>query len=223
MSLYCIVIYMKNIQICIIGGNGRLGKEISLLYPSALTIDSQSKIAQIDFNTIDIFIDVSRADVILKYLDPIIKAKKPLVIGSTGHTSHTIQRFLEAEKQIPLLIAPNFSKGIFILKKLLKEMGPYKAAITETHHIHKKDIPSGTAKEISLLLAKDTPITSIRKEEAFGTHTITYTLDGEEIEITHRALSRKLFAKGAEAALSFLYQKEKGLYTMDDVYTEDEK
>jgi 4-hydroxy-tetrahydrodipicolinate reductase len=214
---------MKKTHICIIGGNGRLGKEISLLCESPIIIDSKTKIENIDFEAIDIFIDVSRADVITGYIDSIRNAKKPLVIGSTGHSKKTITHLLDAGNDIPLLIAPNFSKGIFLLKKLIKEIKVPPTSITETHHINKKDSPSGTAKEISTLLEKEVPITSIRKEEAFGTHTITYKLSGEELEITHRAGSRELFAKGAIAALSFLYQKEKGLYTMDDVYTEDEK
>ncbi|MCH9617624.1 MAG: 4-hydroxy-tetrahydrodipicolinate reductase [Chlamydiia bacterium] len=212
---------MKNIHICIIGGNGRLGKEISLLCTSPVIIDSKTKIENIDFKAIDIFIDVSSADVIAHYIESIRKAKKPLVVGSTGHSKKTIMQLESVKNEIPLLIAPNFSKGIFLLKKLIKQIKTLPASITETHHIHKKDKPSGTAKEISTLLEKEVPITSIRKQEAFGTHTITYQFGGEELEITHRAQSRELFAKGAMAALSFLYQKEKGYYTMDDVYSEE--
>ena len=211
---------MKNIHTGIIGANGRLGKEISALCQQKTLITKETKKENLS-DQITIFIDVSTADSIMQYLDHIIMLKKPLVIGSTGHSRETEEALINAAKKIPILIAPNFSKGIFLLKKIIQQMHTPPTSITETHHIHKKDKPSGTAKELGSLFSEDIPITSVRKESVPGTHTIAYELDGEQLEITHTARSRKLFARGAIDALTFLYQKGKGYYTMNDVYNED--
>lgn len=212
---------MENIKIAIIGGTGKLGKEIAKLCSRPLIISSKTDPKSISYGDIDIFIDVSGADKIISFLSEIILTKKPLLVGSTGHNKQTITTLKNASTLIPILIASNFSKGIYLLKKLLSTMPASPDKITETHHIHKKDTPSGTAIELQEMTKNTPPISSIRKEEVFGMHTLTYHLPFEEIEITHKAHSREVFAKGALDASSFLYQKEKGYYTMENVYQEE--
>ena len=207
---------MESLQIAIIGGTGRLGSTIAGLYKKSILISSKSE--KIDFENIDVFIDTSAPNIIEKYLKEIINHNKPLVVGSTGHNTHTERSLVEASKTIPVLIAPNFSLGITLLKNLLKHIPFTPEKIIETHHLNKKDSPSGTAKLLSSLFSPKPPIESIRKEGAIGTHTICYCLEGEEIEITHKAKSLEVFAKGALAAASFLSKKGKGLYTMEDIY-----
>lgn len=103
----------------------------------------------------------------------------------------------------------------------MKEMELSPNLIEETHHINKKDCPSGTALALSHLSDPPTEIKAHRKEDVFGTHCVHYNLSGEQITLTHTALSRELFASGALKALCFLYEKEKGLYTMDDVFAKE--
>jgi len=210
---------MESLHICIIGGTGKLGRKIADLCPNHSIISSKTETKGHFDRSIDLFIDVSAADVITPLLPFIIDAKKPLVIGSTGHSDQTIKTLKESSKKIPLLIASNFSKGLFFLKKMLTSIPLTPSAIIDTHHIHKKDSPSGTAKELSLLYKEPPTIISHRLDEAIGTHSMIFTFPFEEIEIKHTAHSRELFAQGAIDALSFLYQKEAGLYTMEDVYT----
>ncbi len=210
---------MENLHICIIGGTGKLGKMIADRCPNHSIISSKTKSKELSDPSIDLFIDVSSANVITPLLPLIIESKKPLVVGSTGHNDHTLKELKEASLVIPLLIASNFSKGLFFLKQALKALQLTPTVIIDTHHIHKKDTPSGTAKELSLLYKEPPAIISHRLDQTIGTHSILFTFPFEEIEIKHTAHFRELFAEGAIEALSFLYQKEPGLYTMEDVYT----
>jgi 4-hydroxy-tetrahydrodipicolinate reductase len=98
----------------------------------------------------------------------------------------------------------------------------YDIEIVEAHHIHKKDSPSGTAKEIARVI-KDArgdvniPIESIREDEIVGEHTVIFESDVDLLEITHSAKTRDIFAKGALKAAKFIVGKPAGLYTMKDV------
>ena len=211
---------MKNLHIGIIGSSGRLGSTINALCDHSTPITSKSKIEEINFEKCDIFLDVSAPDVIKDFLPYIIQYKKPLVIGATGMSPMAMDLIDKASEKIPLLLAPNFSKGIFLLTKLIKKLSLPKALITETHHENKIDKPSGTAKQLSSLFSSPPAIISHREKNAIGTHTVSYELPFEELEITHKAKSLHLFANGALDACSFLYEKPKGLYTMDNVYKE---
>ncbi len=209
---------MKNIHAMIIG-SGKLGTAISKQLANKTLVNSKTPLSSINWNEIDIVIDTSKADVIENYLPHIIQKNKPLVIGSTGHTDKTHNQLKKTSCFIPVLLAPNFSYGIFLLKELMKTILLPPTLIEETHHIHKKDSPSGTA--IDLASLNNSNINSIRKKEVFGVHSVIYKLFEEELTITHTAKSRDLFANGAIKALCFLYQKQKGLYTMDDVYSKE--
>ena len=94
--------------------------------------------------------------------------------------------------------------------------------IVEAHHVHKKDSPSGTAKEIARIIKDargnvEVPIESVREGETVGEHTVTFESNVDLIEITHSAKTRDIFVKGALQAAKFISGKKSGLYTMRDV------
>ena len=95
--------------------------------------------------------------------------------------------------------------------------------IIETHHKMKKDAPSGTAKTLAEILKvarknqDEIPIQSIREGEVVGEHTVIFTGPGERLELTHRAASREIFARGALHAADWIMGKPPGLYSMQDV------
>ena len=100
----------------------------------------------------------------------------------------------------------------------------YDIEIVEAHHRLKKDAPSGTAKKIAEVIAKEKgwdvsklPVHSIRAGDIVGEHTIYFSGPGETLELTHRAQSRDAFARGSLVAALFLAKKKKGLYHMADV------
>jgi len=155
------------------------------------------------------------------------KAKVPLVCGTTGWKSADERGkvFMEAAKLIPIVVDSNFSEGVEILCRLsevLAAMSSAEIKLTDIHHIHKKDSPSGTAIKIKERILSSNPkakvqIESIREGEVFGEHRVEIGLNDERIAISHSAESRKPFAEGAFKALAWAAKQGPGLYTMKDV------
>ena len=99
----------------------------------------------------------------------------------------------------------------------------FRAEIVETHHRMKKDAPSGSAKTLAEILSKalnitdQVPIESIREGDVVGEHTVILSGLGERLELTHRASSREIFARGALRAAEWVIGKPPDLYAMQDV------
>ena len=136
----------------------------------------------------------------------------PVVCGSTGWDAASL---MEEDKRLherPMLIwKSNFSVGVnifFELNKWLAEtmsgQPQYTPSITETHHIHKLDKPSGTAKTLAEQIGTDVPIESIREGEVPGTHEVKWDSEEDTIVITHIAKGRRGFALGAVLAAESL-------------------
>ena len=168
----------------------------------------------------------------------------PVVCGTTAWYQHfdEVKERCEREGQT-LFYAPNFSIGMNImfmlnsqLAKITEKYG-YKLSLTETHHIHKLDKPSGTAVKLADdILANNKnynsweltdgdkqtatddalPITAIREGDVFGIHEVQAQSDCDIIKLSHEAFSRKGFASGAVIAAEFIIGK-KGLFTMNDL------
>ena len=149
----------------------------------------------------------------------------PFVSGTTGlsRTDHLL--LTKASKKIPALWAPNMSLGVAALERAieaLKSLSHFDFQIEETHHIHKKDSPSGTALRLQKTLEKTVgrklpdPL-AIRGGGVFGIHQVHALGSNETLIFEHRALNRKVFAEGALFAAAWLSHKKKGLYTIQDV------
>ena len=149
----------------------------------------------------------------------------PLVVGVTGLDGACEAALAAAAELIPVLLAPNFSLGIALLKRLAQvaaqALGPeFDGTILDVHHRHKVDAPSGTARALADALeaaGRSVPIVSQRVGEVIGDHTLTFAGPGERFELRHQAEDRTLFARGALAAATFLRGQGPGTYTMDDV------
>ncbi|GAC1454856.1 MAG: 4-hydroxy-tetrahydrodipicolinate reductase [Steroidobacteraceae bacterium] len=148
-------------------------------------------------------------------------ARKPLLLGTTGFPSTLEPEFAAAARQIPLLIAPNTSPGVTLLTELTRiaarALPGFEAGITETHHREKRDAPSGTALALAAAAGGETAIESVREGEVIGEHTVRFAAPGEELVLTHRALRRDIFARGALAAALWLWSQPAGRYQMRDV------
>ena len=175
-------------------------------------------VARIDMG--DAF-DLNGADVAIEFTTPLTAKDNisraweqgvPVVCGSTGWNA---QELLDEDKRIhekPMLIwKSNFSVGVNIFFELNKELASamrkqpqYVPSITETHHIHKLDKPSGTAKtlaeDIETSISRNVEITSIREGEVPGTHEVKWDSEEDTIIITHTAKGRRGFALGAVLA-----------------------
>lgn len=150
----------------------------------------------------------------------------PMVIGTTGFTTDQITQINDAAKQIPIVLASNMSIGVNTLFKLIEiaaaKIHPDTISISETHHIHKKDKPSGTAKTMAEIAESSSGLSvddveSIREGEVIGDHTIRLESGEDVLTISHHAKDRSMFARGALTAAKFLQEKSPGLYTMQDV------
>jgi len=211
-------IHKKNSKIGLFGFKGRLGsliaskmKEEKILFNNIENLNMVSK-----FNCI---VDVTSKEGtinMIKFLNE-IKHYPTLVVGTTGHSEETKNLFEEYGKYGRIYYLSNFSNGIRMLKEFIKKNSSnfkdYKISIEETHHIHKKDSPSGTA----LSLAKcfehnNVNVTSIREGEVFGDHKIVISNDSEIIEIKHSAKNRELFSSGCVNFLKNLKEHKNGYY-----------
>ncbi|MBP9854271.1 MAG: 4-hydroxy-tetrahydrodipicolinate reductase [Candidatus Omnitrophica bacterium] len=154
------------------------------------------------------------------------KHKVPMVIGTTGFTAEQTEEIKKAAKIIPIVLSTNMSIGVNTLFKMIEiaatKIDPVHISLTETHHIHKKDKPSGTAKTMAETAEKFSKIKlanieSIREGEVIGDHSIRFESNEDVLTISHHAKDRGMFAKGALTAAKFLQSKKPGLYNMQDV------
>lgn len=178
-------------------------------------------------NDCDCLIDFSLASAVSDSLNKALEFKKAVVIGTTGLDQKLKKEIIEASKTVPIISAPNMSVGVNLLFKLLAEAAKilkgYKARLSEAHHIHKKDSPSGTAKRIAEILNQEgfglklEDIEAIRKDEIVGDHKIIFESRVDRIELSHQAKTRDIFAQGALRAAHWVVGKPARLYDMQDV------
>ncbi len=180
-------------------------------------------------------------------LDAALASNTALVIGTTGHTDKERARIIEAAKTLPIVFAPNFSIGVntlfWLTRKATQILGndAFDIEVTEMHHRHKIDAPSGTARRLLEILNEETDTSyeddvahgrvgnigarpskeigmhSLRGGDVVGDHTVMFAADGERVELTHKASSRMTFASGAVRAAVWLQDQPAGLYDMQDV------
>ena len=197
---------------------------------SQLTISSEVDVGEsieAGIKSCDVAIDFSAADAAANICSLAVAAKRPLVIGTTGHTADQKKCIESTAAMVPIVFASNFSIGVNVLfwltGKATRLLGKnFSPEIVETHHVMKKDAPSGTAKTLAEIIKSkrdeaEIPIRSIREGEIVGEHTVTFSGPGERLELTHRAASRETFASGALAAAKWVIGKPPGLYSMQDV------
>ena len=161
-----------------------------------------------------------------------LETEIPVVCGTTGWYADYEKVVAECKaKGGHLFTATNFSIGMNImfalnerLAALMAGRDDYSVSISETHHIHKLDAPSGTAITLQEQIvengkrkAESVPIASFREGEVPGTHTVVYDSEIDTITLTHEAHSRKGLALGALLAAEFLAKAKPGVYTMKDM------
>jgi 4-hydroxy-tetrahydrodipicolinate reductase len=190
----------------------------------------------------DIVVDFTNPEASLSHIKACAKAGKAAVVGTTGFSQKQSSEARKAAKRIPLLMSPNMSVGVNLLFKIVGDVGAalddFDVEIVETHHNRKKDSPSGTAVRIAEIIESVRPgltrvhgreglvgerkpdelgMHSLRGGDVVGEHTVIFAGEGERLELTHRAHSRRTFARGVLRAVRFIKGKKPGLYSMADV------
>lgn len=179
----------------------------------------------------DVAIEFSTPQTVYSNLLKCFELQIPVVSGTTGWGDKK-EEFLKPwrNKNISFMYGSNFSVGANIFFKLNKWLAQqmnllpqYAVSIEETHHLYKKDTPSGTALTIQKTIlsqynhASTIPIFSHREGEVVGEHLVNYNSDEDLIQVKHHALSRDQFAHGALKAAVWI-RKHPGIYAFEDVF-----
>ena len=216
------------IKIFINGQSGKMGSSIADI---ATEQGDLNLIQDGHIKNADVLIDFSRPSSTLKILEDCLKLNIPMVIGTTGFNKEELSAIEEASKKIPILLAFNMSKGIFIIKKSIQDFlksnsNKLKCTIEEVHHTEKVDSPSGTAIELKNVIEKadiaknisSLNIESKRVQGVFGIHKVIFSSDSDYIEFKHEALSRKVFAEGAIEISKLISSKSPKMYELEDFF-----
>ncbi len=233
------------VKLAVVGFQGRMGKRIvelaSLNKDFQITAlverkdcpDLPATVAGVktstDINAIkgaDVLIDFTTPEATMVNLEACLRHRVRIVIGTTGFTAEQDEKIIAVSRQLAVIRSANMSVGVNVLFGLLRKMTEalkgYGVSITETHHIHKKDAPSGTAKTMGEIVQnagsmQHVPIESLREGEVIGYHKVTFEGAVDTIEISHNAKTRDMFAEGAIVAAKFVAYKDNGLLNMQQV------
>ena len=228
-------------------GYGKMGHEIEKValmrhHEIIVTIDDEGewKKKNKELTHADMAIDFSLPNNAVKNIFRCFDINLPIVVGTTAWYDKLDEVISRCQKENQsLFYAPNFSVGMNIMfylnKKLaaFAEKNDYQLILSEAHHIHKADKPSGTALKLAQDIIENNkcyqswslddveedgilPVQAIRKGEINGIHEVNAISLADQITIRHEAFSRQGFAIGAVLAAEFLYNK-KGIFTMDDM------
>ena len=214
------------IKVTINGASGKMGKIVSNLIKNDNFLVESSD----DISCADLVIDFSQPSSTKKILKKCVKAKKPIIIGTTGFSNDDLKEIRDASNSIPIVLAANMSKGIIYLKKSIasfiqNNQDKLKCFIEETHHLDKVDKPSGTAIELKEFITEhddsnfiqEINIKSNRVGNIFGTHKILFCSDNGIVCFSHEALSRNIFAEGAIICAKSIDFHKPSLYSFEDV------
>lgn len=242
-------------------GDGRMGSRIRSTAEAARTVDSTNHtpvfevVAQIGFDIseadhapdADVLIDFSNVATLSAVVAYVKRTGAALVSGTTGYDARQLAELNSLAQGAVVLHSGNFSLGVAALRHasalVARELAGFDVEIVETHHNHKVDAPSGTAK---LLLdavidaeqssgrgtyhptygrvgmvgereSHEVGVHSLRGGTVAGVHTVSFFGTDEEVSLTHRATSRQIFVDGALAAARKVVSYAPGMYAFDEV------
>lgn len=237
------------LRIQIVGSRGRMGQAIAaaarqmeLVVASAVDAGDDPS-AGMDGS--DVVIDFSAHHATGEIIAAAVERRKPLVIGTTGHTAEQKEKLQKLAAAVPCVWAGNYSVGVNLLFALTRRAASvlgsdYDAEVVEMHHRFKKDAPSGTAARLLEIILEERKLNAsalrhgregivgertstevgihaLRGGDVVGDHTVMFAALGERLELTHKASDRGIFARGALRAAQWALGQRPGVYDMQDV------
>jgi len=233
------------------GARGRMGQAVTAAAAAtgvsvAAAVDvGDDPAAELKARACDVIVDFSAPAATGPLLQLAVAHKKPVVIGTTGHTPAEKKRLLALAAKVPCVWTGNFSVGVNVLFHLTRQaarilQAGYDAEVVEMHHRMKKDAPSGTAERLAEIILQERRLTaaalrhgrqgitgertrdeiglhSLRGGDVVGDHTVIFAGPGERLELTHRASTREILARGALRAAEWVVTRPPGVYSMQDV------
>jgi 4-hydroxy-tetrahydrodipicolinate reductase len=222
---------MNKTKIALIGATGRIGKCIIELAQNhndvCVTLPLSRDLSKLWDTPVDVVIDFSHAEMTAELAKRAIGKHSPLLICTTGLTAATKDALKQCSLTCPVMIAPNTSIGILVLRKMLKVAATmldstFDIDIVETHHRNKVDAPSGTALSLEQTVQSIRPapvgMHSIRAGDVIAEHIVSFRGDHETVKLTHTAHSRHVFADGALRLATWLIKQKPGLYVPEDAF-----
>jgi len=227
-------------------GSGVLGQDLGLLIGAAehgLSIGDDTGAL---FKASDAVVDFTHPDATAAHAALSGETGVALIVGTTGFEAQHMEALGRAAAKAAVVQAANMSVGVNLLLGLTEQVASalgddYDIEITEMHHRYKVDAPSGTALALGAAAAKgrgvnledvsdrgrdgeagpriagDIGFSVIRGGDVAGDHTVIFAGPGERVELTHKAGSREIFARGAIRAALWTEGRAPGLYSMRDV------
>lgn len=239
-------------KLTVTGRNGRMGQNVLAAIQAEATAETHSthdvgEDLSAALSGTEAVIDFTLPALTDELLEKALSTNTALIIGTTGHSDEQRAAIQEASKTIPIVYASNYSTGVNVLFHLTRKAASilgndaFDIEVTEMHHKHKVDAPSGTARTLLDILNEETNTSyeddvthgrvgepgprlpkeigmhTLRGGDVVGDHTVMFAADGERFELTHKASSRMTFASGAVRAALWLKDQPAGLYDMQDV------
>ena len=222
-------------------GHGRMGRLVEALAPEYDAVvagvvtsrDANRELVEGDFGQVDVAIDFTLADAVVRNLPLLARRGVNVVVGTTGWAAHEKQmRESVAQTGIGVLVAANFSLGMNIFQLVVEDAArrfarhpSFGAWVHELHHAAKKDAPSGTALQLKAGMERagyerEVGVSSVRAGSIPGTHEVGFDGPSDTITLTHTVRDRAVFARGALEAARWLVGKH-GWFTMRDLLAED--
>lgn len=237
------------LRILINGAKGRMGqavaaaaKDVPVEVTGAVDVGDDVSAA---LARCDAVIDFSSHAATRSLLEAAVAQRKPVVLGTTGHSAEEKKALLALAAKIPCVWAGNFSVGVNLLFALTRRAtavlgADYDTEVIEMHHRFKKDAPSGTAARLLEIILEERKLNAsalrhgregitgerqptevgvhaLRGGDVVGDHTVMFAALGERVELTHRASDRGIFARGALRAAQWVITQPPGVYDMQDV------
>ena len=239
------------IRLIITGAKGRMGQALVACAARnpALQVSAQLDLGG-DLAAVigqgDVVIDFTSHDATAGFAAICAQHKRPMVIGTTGHSAAEKSQIANFKSQIPIVLASNYSTGVntlfWLTRRAAEILGTdFDLEVVEMHHRLKKDAPSGTATTLAEILAAvrkqqfsdvvrhgrkgivgertsaEIGMHALRGGDVVGDHTVIFAANGERVEMSHKASSRETFANGALRAAQWVVNQPPRLYDMRDV------
>jgi 4-hydroxy-tetrahydrodipicolinate reductase len=227
-------------------GSVALGQDLGALAGSDPLGISVGDDPSLLFETSDVVVDFTNPTATVQHAQMASRTGCALVIGTTGFDNDQLNALYRSAQKAPIVLAANMSLGVNLLQQVVEEVArildpDWDIEIVEMHHRGKIDAPSGTALALGEAAARgrgqnlrrisrrsrdgqvgprvkgEIGFAALRGGDVVGEHTIIFAADGERVEITHRATSREIFARGAVKSVLWAAGKRPGLYSMRDV------
>jgi len=218
-----------------IAGAGRMGQAIAAIAAASADLEVTGVWHRGD----DLERLVADADVVVDFslpagtesvLDVVSRQGKPLVCGVSGLDDTQIAALERTARTVPVVYDRNMSLGIAVLERVVREAAAslgmdFEASVSEVHHVHKKDAPSGTALKLGEAIAEargESDTTTIRysserRGEVPGDHEVVLQSSTERLSFGHSVTTRQVFADGALRAARWIVGRPPGRYCMRDV------